>query len=629
MGKQFILLLLCLGVFIEAKSQYGSKENQIDSLLFELKQSPRDSSRSPILVNLWRAYINNDVERALDYADSLIALGRELDNISIKATGNQRKGIAYYYLDNLEESNVYYKKTLALSQSAGETSTTAAMQLNIGVNFKKLGVQDSALYFVRQAQDNFKKAEDTLGMGSCFQALSGIWDSKGYYQLSLETALKASRIFEEQKDTLGWSDASSAVALNYVRLRDTSSAERYFQESIKLYERMNDKHFQGYALSSLASLWLKDSSKQTEAERLLQKSIALAEEVNAPFYQIKALLAMGSLYYEQERYSLAEKITRRSLFLADSTKNFKQQAQALIQLAEVDLAQNNWTTAKNRIEQALSIKGLTLTLEIRSKAALLLSKAASLENKPEDALMFYQQHKQYNDSVYDAVTTNANTELKVIYETQRKEAALAVQEEKIKTLNEKSRADRLSMSLFGGAAVFFIALSGALYFGFTQRMRKNKVEREKQEELYLKEIEHKKKELASQTLHLVQKNTFIQELMENLQSIKNDPEKFKVEFRRMVMLLKKENASDKDWEVFKTYFAEVHNDFDQKLRSLYNDISEKEIRLAAFLRMNLTTKEIAATLNVLPDSILKSKYRLKKKLGLDKETDLTGFLNSI
>ncbi|MEH6512603.1 MAG: hypothetical protein V7670_09065 [Maribacter arcticus] len=45
--------------------------------------------------------------------------------------------------------------------------------------------------------------------------------------------------------------------------------------------------------------------------------------------------------------------------------------------------------------------------------------------------------------------------------------------------------------------------------------------------------------------------------------------------------------------------------------------------------MNLTTKEIAATLNVLPDSILKSKYRLKKKLNLDKNTDLTTFLNTL
>ena len=160
-------------------------------------------------------------------------------------------------------------------------------------------------------------------------------------------------------------------------------------------------------------------------------------------------------------------------------------------------------------------------------------------------------------------------------------------------------------------------------------MKKNRIAREKQEEIYKQEIAYKKKELTSQTLHLVQKNTFIQELMENLENLKSSPEKFKPEFRRMVMLLKRENASDKNWEIFKTYFSEVHNDFDQKLRTLYADITEKEIRLAAFLRMNLTIKEIATTLNVLPDSILKSKYRLKKKLGLDKETDLTSFLNTL
>ena len=95
------------------------------------------------------------------------------------------------------------------------------------------------------------------------------------------------------------------------------------------------------------------------------------------------------------------------------------------------------------------------------------------------------------------------------------------------------------------------------------------------------------------------------------------------------MLLKKESAEDKDWEVFKSYFSEVHNNFDNKLKTIYKDITEKEIRLASFLRMNLSTKEIASMLNVLPDSVLKSKYRLKKKLNLDKAIDLNQFLNKL
>ena len=55
---------------------------------------------------------------------------------------------------------------------------------------------------------------------------------------------------------------------------------------------------------------------------------------------------------------------------------------------------------------------------------------------------------------------------------------------------------------------------------------------------------------------------------ENLEKIKKSPELFKIEFRRLVMLLKKESAEDKDWEVFKSYFSEVHNNFDQKIKSM-------------------------------------------------------------
>jgi DNA-binding CsgD family transcriptional regulator len=215
------------------------------------------------------------------------------------------------------------------------------------------------------------------------------------------------------------------------------------------------------------------------------------------------------------------------------------------------------------------------------------------------------------------------------FDTQRKEAEIALQNEEIKILKIQAKNDRLSKFLFGIGMFSFIMISGLLYFGFTQRIKRNKVEREKQEAIYRQEIEYKKKELTSQTLHLVKKSTFIQELKVYLEKIKRSPDLFKVEFGRLVLLLERQSAEDQDWEVFKSYFSEVHNNFDDKLRSIAKDITDKEIRLASFLRMKLTTKEIASILNVLPDSVLKSKYRLKKKLSLEKEQDLTGFLNTI
>ena len=234
-----------------------------------------------------------------------------------------------------------------------------------------------------------------------------------------------------------------------------------------------------------------------------------------------------------------------------------------------------------------------------------------------------------NDSIYGVNKVNKISELHSIYETEKKEAEIALQQEEIKTLNQEAEISNLTKSLYAGGMFTFITVSGLLFFGFKQRMKKNRIAREKQEEIYKQEIAFKKKELTSQTLHLVQKNTFIQELKENLERIKQSPELFKIEFRRLVMLLKKQSAEDKDWEVFKSYFSEVHNNFDNKIKSIASDISEKEIRLASFLRMNLSTKEIASMLNVLPESVLKSKYRLKKKLQLDKDTDLNTFLNTL
>lgn len=374
----------------------------------------------------------------------------------------------------------------------------------------------------------------------------------------------------------------------YLKLSDLDKAITALESSLEKARQAQVKSIEIASLTNIGTVYFKQG-KLDQAISTLESAIALTKEINGRRYRAIAQNRLAECYSEKGQIAKAMQLLNDNVAYTKDTEN-------------------------------ISILGRTLELRIM------------VQEKGGNALAALQDHREFkllSDSLLNKEKVKTIEEFRIRFQTEKQEAALIVQEEKIKTLDEKARADRLSKSLYGGAAAFFITLSGALFFGFSQRIRKNKVEREKQEELYRKEIEHKQKELTSQTLHLVQKNTFIQELMENLQNIKNDPDKFKIEFRRIVMLLKKENASDKDWEVFKTYFAEVYNDFDEKLRTLYSEISEKEIRLAAFLRMNLTTKEIAATLNVLPDSILKSKYRLKKKLGLDKETDLTGFLNAL
>ena len=74
---------------------------------------------------------------------------------------------------------------------------------------------------------------------------------------------------------------------------------------------------------------------------------------------------------------------------------------------------------------------------------------------------------------------------------------------------------------------------------------------------------------------------------------------------------------------------ELHQQFFENLRQNYPDLTNYDLRLCAYLKLGFNSKEIANMLNIMPSSIYISRSRLRKKLNLDSESDLHGFLNSI
>ncbi|HDR51386.1 MAG TPA: hypothetical protein ENN90_07165, partial [Mariniphaga anaerophila] len=82
-------------------------------------------------------------------------------------------------------------------------------------------------------------------------------------------------------------------------------------------------------------------------------------------------------------------------------------------------------------------------------------------------------------------------------------------------------------------------------------------------------------------------------------------------------------------QIFETYFEEVHKDFFKKIRDKYPELTAREMKLSAYIRMNLTTKEIAVLLNISNRGVEIARYRLRKRFNLERETNLTTFLLNI
>ncbi|TMM57240.1 tetratricopeptide repeat protein [Maribacter algarum] len=624
-SKRFCFPLFMLS-FAVIQSQ---DQTRVDSLLKLYENETTIEEKVHLLDELDEIYIYTKPDSAKVYVDEMLKISKE---------GEYKHGIlraefllGHYYstLGQMDVGAEYYRKTLERSIKDDDDTFLATVLKNLSIYESHIGNYPEAIRLMDSSATIQKEWGDFMRYGSALNVIGKNYYDMGNYPKAMEMYQAALKTMDTiQIKTYHKADVLGNIGSLHSIQKSYDQALKYFEMAMEVYMATDDNLYQATTLVDIGNVL--DSQKEYDlAIDSYKKGLAISEKYDFPTIKVLCLGNLGSIYKEQGKYDEAIKHLKQALQMKDAENSGINKANYLAELGYTYALKGDFDNGFDKLNTAVdladSIKvGNELQAALQYRA-LAYEKNGELQNSVRDL----KRSQKVKDSLFSLAKAKQIDELQTSYETEKKESEIALQQFEINTLNEKAKVDKLTKGLYAGGMFTFLTVSGLLFFSFRQRMKKNRIEREKQEEIYKQEIEHKKKELASQTLHLVQKNTFIQELMENLENIKNSPEKFKMEFRRIVMLLKKENASDKDWEVFKTYFAEVHNDFDQKLKTLYTDISEKEIRLAAFLRMNLTTKEIAATLNVLPDSILKSKYRLKKKLNLDKETDLTSFLNTL
>ncbi len=149
-----------------------------------------------------------------------------------------------------------------------------------------------------------------------------------------------------------------------------------------------------------------------------------------------------------------------------------------------------------------------------------------------------------------------------------------------------------------------------------------------QNEKFESELLHLNKELGSSTFHLLNKNEFISGIKTSLSHIVKREQNNEVqkELQKIVREIEDNISSDQDWEQFQIHFDRVHGDFSKRFKVRHTNLSPQEIKLSAYLRMNLSTKEIAQLLHISVRGVEISRYRLRKKLQLDRSINLQEYI---
>ncbi len=156
------------------------------------------------------------------------------------------------------------------------------------------------------------------------------------------------------------------------------------------------------------------------------------------------------------------------------------------------------------------------------------------------------------------------------------------------------------------------------------------IEKLKNDKLQIK-ILAKDKELVTNSLQVVKKNKILNGIIHKLKDINAESfdESTKFQFNKLNKSIVKEVNADKSWKDLEKHIKNVHFDFLKRLKEKHPTISPRELDLSTYLLMNMSTKEIAEIMNISNGGVELARYRLRKKLGLNKKENLIGFLMSI
>ena len=201
------------------------------------------------------------------------------------------------------------------------------------------------------------------------------------------------------------------------------------------------------------------------------------------------------------------------------------------------------------------------------------------------------------------------------------------------------------------AWVAYVLLAFALIYYFYKRQRERfdeeqrrvqyqhqlEIEKNEKEIISLKnikleaEVQHNEAQLASNTMNLLQKRELLNKIKEEIVATQEElePDRRAKNTRRIIKIINDELETADDWQRFSVYFDKAHNDFLKTLKATFPLLTPTDLKLCAYLRLNLSTKAIADLLNLSVRGVESSRYRLRKKLNLANEVSLADFFGSL
>jgi len=569
------LIIILVQVF--TFTVFAQDYSNVDSLEIALYKESDPQKKMDILIEITDLILSSDPDKALNYANQTLELADKNNNLGSEL-------LAYLQIGEIN----WIKSDFRTSLEMAEKAKSLAKNLDMDIEF----------------------AESLILISKIFRDL-------GDYEKSLELNFQALKIFEKHTDKNGIAKAFYEIARVYHEQENDDKALELTKQALEIARETQDLAGISRGLNNVAAIYF-EQGEFDKLEANLHESIIISKQIGNRLGEGVSYINLGFLYRVRENFDTAIDYYRKADQIFTELNNFSQQARLYISLSVLYSVLENVDS---------SFYYANLTYEIGRKNGMKkavydgASRIQRVYIKQNDSLNAFRYSiiaHQMKDSLDSENSKDQLSKVELLYEFDKRE-----NENKIK----QQRKEYTFVIL--GTTIAFLLIILVIFIIMRNRLKRKNEEIEKRK--LKSELENRNKELASNVMGLVKKNKILSEIADKLMDIRNKA--VKEETKSAIIKIARElhlNTDDEVWDEFEIRFKQVHGEFYEKLITRFPDLSPNEQKICAFLRLNMSTKEISDLTGQRIVTLEVERSRLRKKLGLTHtKTNLVTFLSQI
>lgn len=525
----------------------------------------------------------------------------------------------------------YIQDAIQLGSKLKHPGTLGRLYNKCGNVYYSLGDKFLALHSYFQSLKYEQEVKSDIGIAYCFNDIGNVYYSLGNFETAKNYYNESIKLFENHKEYIGLSVAYNNLGLVAIKENVFELALKHFHMALELRQQYGDVNMLAHSnLFIPQALILMEDYEN--ALKHINVAYKIYGEINMPYEQAKALTLMGETYIAKGDFKLAEKKYEQALEIFEKQETQIRKVILNLELASLQVKMGKFELAHEYANTTLRLAVKYDLFEFKSEAFKILAKISERQNMFEEAYTYQLRYDKVNDSMLTINQNEKFSNLQFHIETHQKR----IENELLNNQIEKNKLERnYAMVVFLLTLLLLFIFIGVirlkrkkdkLIYNQREEIANIELHQRKEENVRLnRKLELRNRELTSKTMGIIKSGKFIGEIIDELQKLEVRKENNK-KVESIIDRLKN-NLKEDSWKEFEIRFAKVYKDFYTKLSDICPDLTPNERRLCAFLKLNMSTKEISAITYQSSKSIDVARYRLRKKMNLQREDNLISFLS--